>query len=897
MAISLPYSPPKLCIFQDFEAVLAAGVNPLFPVIVGPSYALHRYSEEDEQEKLGVYDRTIQTDYAWPGHVAGGVIDLVSARIINQDALLNYYTTPAANANLESDDSNRLVMTEIVKTNAAGVRDAAFGTRDVQAGDIVRITGGGGFLIETVVINCAADVIAGTTDPAPSRVVGFGDTTLGDTETIAPPTAYTVTYEATLYDGLADGYPQDTYSIRVLVLGSAGVGLLNGTQLLVTSTGGDTNTITLSDANYDVGDSRYEVPLGTRGAVLNIADAGGGSVNVADTWEVVIAQNYTEIDVTNALEFKATGPYTGALNTQYIITVTAGGTLGTDDVTLTFSTTNGQDTSGTINATAASFTGPSEDFAFGNRGMFLTLFDTLQMNTGDIIVFDVEAASEGEIHTLVLRDAVNTTAVDTLSVEFFVETTFEVSDLFYDLTQDLISVYANMTTTSDLLGTAGQVFDVYDGCLFADYRELRTVGANILGTVEQQSGVDAALGPAVATNPLACGVYEALTISNGVSCYYLAIESDDDDGYIRALEVLTTNEAVYSLVPLTDSEVVKRAFATHVNERSNDCNNMWRITWLANHTLPVSPIYGHEADLLATVADFPPSGARQVVSAGALFATNGVLPGDILRINYDFTDPDNPTYDEYVIDAVNEDDLLLLTPLPAPIAVAIKIEIHRNLTNTEYACELAAYSTSYDDRRVRSVWADGYVDADGNSKDLVYLCAYLAGARAGAAPHAPLSLVTLPGVFIEEQVIFSNDDLDIVAAGGTWIVIKDFNGRVYTRHQLTTRANPADLQQREDSITTNLDHISREFLENTRDLYGQGNVSPEMIALISARIKNISLEISARSYSAIIGPQLLDIEIQKLQVNEVNQDTIDVELIPVLPVPLNTLNIRFIVGG
>jgi hypothetical protein len=894
MANLLPYSPPKLCIFQDFEAVLAGGVQPLFPVIVGPSYALHRYTEEDEQAELGVYDRTQQTDYAWPDKVAGGVIDLVSAFVINENALMKYFTTPTP-ANLESDNGNRVVLDEIIATNAAGNRDAAFGTRDVQAGDIVRITGPGGFLIETVIIGVAADVVPGTLDPDMTRIEGFGDTTAGATENVTPPTKYTTSYEFAAYDGLEDGYPSETYTIRVITIGTTGTGQLNGTVLKVTSPSGDTNDITLSDGNYDGGDSRYEVPLGTRGAILNIEDSGGGTVAVEDTWEVVISQNYTEIDVAVPAEIEMTGPYTGSANTQYILTVTKGGTLGTDDLVIAFQTSNGQDTTGNIQVLASAFGGPSADFAFGNNGMFVTLFNTLQMNTGDIIVFDVEAESEGEIHTMILRDSVDALVADDLTVDIFVQVTFEVDALFYDLTQDLISIYANMTKTDDLLGTE-QVFDIYDGKVFVDYRELRTVGANILGAVATQSGVDPALGPPVATNPLACGVYEALTLSNGVACFYLAIESDDDSGYLKALEVLTRNEAVYSLVPMTQDETVKRAFAAHVEAQSNNCNNRWRITWLANHCLPTTDIYGTETEVLATVEDYPPSGARQVVSVGALFETNGVKPGDLLRINFDYSDPANVTYDEYIIDAVNEDDLLLLSPLPAPILVAMKIEIWRNQTNFEYACKLAAYATSYDSRRVRSVWADGYVDEDGNPKDLVYLAAYLAGARAGAAPHAPLSLVTLPGVFLDEQVLFSDIDQDIVGAGGNWIVIKDFTGRVYTRHQLTTVANPSDLLKREDSLTTNLDHISREFLEETRDLYGQGNVSPEMIALISARIKNTSLGISARPYNAKIGPQLLDTEIIKLQVNEVNQDTIDVELALDLPVPLNTLNIRFTVS-
>jgi hypothetical protein len=169
----------------------------------------------------------------------------------------------------------------------------------------------------------------------------------------------------------------------------------------------------------------------------------------------------------------------------------------------------------------------------------------------------------------------------------------------------------------------------------------------------------------------------------------------------------------------------------------------------------------------------------------------------------------------------------------------------------------------------------------------------LAGQRSGVPPHAPLSQVDIAGVFMSPQQNFSRSQLNTIASGGNWIVVKDpTTGRIFTRHQVSTEINPDNLIEREQSITTNVDHISRDFKSNTQDLFGQGNVSPEMLALIRQRTNSVIEEISNRPYTAKIGPQLLGAEIITLRVDELLRDTVLLEIKPNLPIPLNNLIIR-----
>jgi hypothetical protein len=914
----MPYREPKLQIFQDFEAALAGGVQPLHACYIGPNFALHRFSEDAEKAKMGTYDESLpSTVFAWPDHVAGGDIDLASAKIINEDTYVRYYQQDI-DGQLTVDGNNRLNSTlgsvptsTIFKTNAAALRDAAFGTRDVQVGDTARLTylNPDTSMIEqftTLIAGFEADVVAGTTTPTLNRVIGFGDTSVSATESVAnpAPTAYTVTYDASAYDGLADGYPLDTYTIRVLAIGAgAASDELDGTVLEISSDGGEAPVqVTLGTLNDIVPAGGppgvYTVPLGTRGATFDINDAGSGTVSLNDYWQVTVAMTYTEIDVAAPAEITVGGPYTGAINTQYILTVTQGGEVDTDEITLSFSTNNGADISGTISVPAS--TGASLTIPFGNLGMDITVFATTQYNTGDVITFDVTGESDGPIYTLIFRDNIPLDSGVDIDLELGTIETIEMSPLYYTLTQNDITVLGGATHSSDILGSASDL-DIFGGSLFADYREQRTDDCDQLGFIDSISAIVDTLGPISELNPLAKAVNHGLENSAGVGAYYIAVCADTLAGYSAALEVTTENDAVYSMVPLTHDQEIKDLIAAHVVERSSAINNQWRIAWVTNDAPEIKEIYTElsaATDILATVSELSPSQYRQVDAAGALFLTNDVEPGDTMRINFS-TDPITGvvSYDEFVVDRVeSETQLIILGTLPAAITVPIKIEIWRDQSNIEFAQSLSEDSAQYNSRRVYNVWADNPVESDGSSMDMIYVASALAGQRSGVAPHAPLSNVNVAGILLDPVQGFGRTNYNTIASGGVWLVTKDFEANVFTRHQISTFTNPDDLEQREQSVTTNLDDISRTFFNNTKDLYGQGNVSPAMVELIGQRVDSLISQISNRPYPAKIGPQMLDAEVISLQVDNVLRDTINVEIDPALPVPLNVLNIRFTIN-
>jgi len=713
------------------------------------------------------------------------------------------------------------------------------------------------------------------------------------------PTKYAIAYDPADYNGLPDGYPQDVYTIQVLAIGTTGAGGLDGTRFRITSAGNDVSAeLTLgTDVPWD--GAKYPVPLGARGAYMNVTD-GGGAVDLNDLWQVEIGQDY---DYPGISGMPAGVPaYSGDKNTKYIITIIEGGCLNTaavagGDVRIFYRTSNGADIEGYLTIPVVDFdSAPYVSYPIGVRNMQLTFYKGTFWNTGNQFSFCMQGQAEGPYHTLVLQDPVPTTTATSLSLEMMMLSTLEFPKDFYTATQDQITILGSAEVWSDILGVE-KLMTIFDGQLYADYREMRTDNANHLGIISTVTENEEVLGPAVADNPLAKAVYHALENSGGVAVYYMMVASNDVTGYTAALDVLTENDEIYGLVPLTDDEDVKELFRVHVLERSNDINNQWRIAWVGNTELRVAPVYVEKsggADIEATVSEYPAGMYKKLNASGTLFITNRVEAGDTVRINYRLDPDGNTIWDEYTVDRVDtEEQIILVEDVGAPISVAIKIEIWRMRTKYEYAEALASYCTKFNTRRVSVVWADNPVEDDGSTMPLYYLCAALSGQRSGVPPHAPLSQVDLLGIALDPQIQFSRDELNIIASGGVWIVNKDFSGRVYTRHQVTSVNNPDDFLQREQSKTTNLDHISRSFYAVTKDLFGQGNISPDMLALIKQRLIDEIEEITNRPYSARIGPQMLGATILKVEQDPVLRDTVVVQINPGLPDPLNNLPITF----
>lgn len=916
-------------VYQEFVPQIAGNTLPLHACVLAPQYGLHRYTEEDEKALLGAYIRATGSSFtSWPDKTAGSTVDTASASVEVEDGVLQYHNfllTGGAGDGLTANGGNKLRSSAFVfKTGNGSARSGAYGTRDVALGDFVRVTYGATTL-DTKVSGFEAEVDA--------AVTGAVAAASGNQAAVAAPAAvvtehiasgeYAVTASAAAYDGLEDGDVDEVYTATVIstdgtiknttvsivsasgsddvaavALSASGVATACGTRgatftltatpALASSSSSSSSSSSHSSSSSDSSESSSSMSESSLSSSSSSGSSSSSSPSSessnidrqlvdGDYWEVAVSQQY-------ALPAPVSGgTYTGTRNTTYLVTVTSGGTIGTDSVKFRPTTSNGYDGGAefAINAAGAR--------SIGNYGVTLTFNAAEQYVKGDIFTVAVTAAAAGAYKTLVVADKLTGCLATTpITTVLGLYDTFVLEDSHWSATADLITVAANATHTAAYLGTS-DTFNLLAGDLYMDYRELLADNTTTAGSLTSLSDVADTLGPVHPDNPLAMMVYAALMGSDGTAVYYIGTAGDTALAYSEALEHLTEVADVYSLVPYNTSRTVATLIEAHVDELSAPDRAMFRIMWRGLDIARLTAVYAALADgseILATVS------SKQLLATSAKFITAGVSAGDLVRISYQQDGQGNTTYDTYVVDAVvAEDELTLLSGPAVPITVAIKTEIWRNASLTQYAANISAEAVFHDNRRVTAVWAEPITLLGHAGLSNAYLAALLAGERSAGAPHQPMSLVQVPYVDITVSANFGTTLLDSMAGNGVWLVVKDIDGTIYTRHQVTT--DPTDVFTREQTITTNLDHVSRDYKTAVSDLYGRGNVSQPMLRLIEGRIDKTTSSIQSRTYSDIIGPQMESLTITRLEADAVLRDQVWLEMDIVLPVPMNHLVLKF----
>lgn len=881
----MAYTPPSLYVEQELVSVPDANSLPLHACILAPRYGLHRYSVEEEQALLGAYDPDNGNSYtSWPDRVAGSTIDLASSILKIQDAALQYFNdtvvSDGGTDGLLTSGGNRVrIAGTVFKTANGSNRSAAFGTRDVALGDYVKVVWGGSNTIITKVAGLVADIVDMTIGATAAAVGNAPNTDGADTGHAGLPvgwTSVTVTADATGFKGEKYGHTEEVYTLTVT---AAPTGKFDGgVTFAVTAQNGDDNGTLIIGA----GDDATPVDLGAYGAKLtfdwdNVGDPETVAVN--DQFVVTIDTAYS--DVSGNLE--AAGDYVGVTDTTYVVEVVEGGVVGTDTPKIKAITINGTDAMATTAVTEA-----AANF-IGTLGVTL-YFDTGdQLVKGDKFTIAVTAAGEGPVSTLVLAAALTGALdTDTLDVTLGLYDTIDLGASYWTAAANLITIAAAAQYTGIYLGVT-QNFNVLEGDAYIEYRELLSTGANVMNSLDNLEDVEDTLGPAVEDNPLSLMVYSALSAGNGTAVYYIQVATDDLAGYQNAAGVQDFRLEPYTLVPHSTDEAICDAIYASVLEASSPEKALFRIMMRGADVAQTSEFYtedGVGGDLLATLI------GTTLTCANGEFITQGIRPGDTIHINYQ---PDNKggiTYDTYVVDSVTTETELEVTEAPAvDLTIAVKAEVWRTLTGSEYADAVGAIATHYTDRRVCVIWSDKLTIAGQSGISKAFLAAYIAGLRAAVAPHQPLSNYPLNGVDLEDTLQLTGSQLNAMAENGVWIMYEDNSGVTLSRHQLTT--DMQDVRHRENSVTTNADSIVRDMRDAVSDLYGRGNVSEGMLSLIKTRVLSVSGGISARPYSPQLGPQIQSITIERLQPDPVNLDRIIAEISLNLPEPLNDLRLKF----
>jgi len=911
----MEYVIPQLRIFQQLEEVDTSGTGVRRAVVIGPNFDVKKYEGATAAAKallnLGAYAQGVAESYTWPDRPAGGIVDTGWTKLFVENAWLKYWSSPSSLTIPATGDANRVTGSFNFVSFSSYDRDATFINRDVKVGDGVRISGTGtdaqAYDIETRITGFENNVIASTVGTSAAYAGNQANTTAAASESQIDgyDNAVEALADEASYDGRADGYVEETYVVEV-IQGGAG----SGARLRVTSASGTDNQSSVVPSAFGtptaIGSRGLEVTWDISGTTpLPSDDIEDEEFVVGQTWEFTVSQDYT------IPAHSEGGTYTGPSDTTYIVEVLTGGDLtsgvASERPRIVVSTSTGIDLGGPYTVA----TGVAQ--ALGAYGVTIT-FTGSSLVAGDRFSIAVTAEADGAVQTITMADAMPDELLgQSVAVDLYIRDDYEITERRIDGTSDLhftqtateISVVDDVeiydSTWTDVSGEL-EALPLYKGDLYVQYRALsQTYGSRL--TLFGVDDIPADVSP---DDPFFYGLYKALTNSNGTEVFGVSVQTNDVAGYRVALGKIGEEIEAYAIVPMTKDSAVRAAVIAHVNAYSTPEVGRWRRGIFNSNAEDTVGVYtnsdsytGGEDALLATIADDPSTSGTQytkVYVTGGEFLTAGVLAGDILRVNYTVDAFGDPTYEEYTVDrVVSEDTLLLVSGPAADIPIASKIEIWRELDLDTVAENFGMLSSSIGNRKFIHLWPD-YVTADGGQVvDGFYLCAAIAGFRSGVESNRPMTNVEITGFEDVPRSVeyFDDGQLNIMAAAGTWIVTKDENsGRIYTRHQLTT-GDYNDINQREDSVTTNLDAISYELLNEFDSLIGTSNISPGLLDILRQRLVKKSDEFLEYSDN-LVGPRALSVNIAELRQHTVLQDRIVARLEIEQPKPFNNMDLTIV---
>ena len=913
----MAYILPQVKVFQEFEAAAVGVDQPMNAFVFGPNYHLFRYSEASEKAliNIGTYVPATGITAVWPNRPAGSVVDQSWTRVFIDDARLEYfidYAGSGASIVALEDYTNRIYSSTLkFATYGSDARSSEFRERDVQVGDGVSVRGtacGVDFELKTKVRSLINDIVAsiiGTPEveaantPAVPVLVSDINQTAGDTGTVL------FAEDASLYDGIADGDIIESYFLAVTVAGEFGTA-----QLRVTTSSGNDQPV-----DPIIPTDGVAVAVGARGLTTTFSASGSATpFETGQIFRVDINQAWTQPVITA----DPTASYTGSADGTYIIEVTTGAVWADGPRVLVRST-------GTLDSSGP-YTVADDTYVTLPTGVKFKFSTSTGLTKGDMYYIEVTAATIGAIHTLELTNSLPpealgicsdsaTEAIPELTVSLSIIKDIEVpeatlagiANFTQSATQIILAsgITAKDTTWYDDNGVLLDM-DVIDGTTFTQYRSTNISYTAVVGSVTSVSEVEALLGPAVSDNPLALGVYKAVQNSNSSDVMFMATSDESLAAYSVVLEAIYDRKDVYGLIPLTHVKNIQDAVLAHCLEASTADRGRWRVMWagavVAEETV-ISQLDSSGDILFGTILDDPDTTGTQYTILKcdeATFITDGAVAGNIVRALY-YTDPVTGAarYSEYVVDAViTEEEIRLVSGPDNPVSVPSRFEIWKTNTNDDVAQQVISLAGSFSNRRARVVFPDR-ISNGGTTYDSMYLCCSLAGLRSGVQPHQGLTNVEIVGY---DNVSRTTDWLggrllNLMAENGVWIVTEDTTGTIYSRHQLTT--DPTDINSREDSMVSNFDNISYQFLNffvNSRYI-GRRNITDRLIAQLGTDFDGLVNSIQYESDTEALGPQIIGAEIITLERHPTLLDHVIATVRVDMPEPFNNFNITLIAAA
>lgn len=476
------------------------------------------------------------------------------------------------------------------------------------------------------------------------------------------------------------------------------------------------------------------------------------------------------------------------------------------------------------------------------------------------------------------------------------------------ITESLITIADPSLLTATI---SGNVYPIFSGNVVANYRALRAYLAGDFTDITSMTDARSILGDVHQDNPLSTAC--SIVFSNAtVPFKVLPVATDDAVGYLAALDLLTTNESVYVLVPLTQDEATVSAFAAHCTAMSTPAKSKWRICY-ANTAMPSNKIIvdrnagtidpGMPASVGVTATNYVKD-----MATGA-FATSVVVAGDFIDIYaptvgsalgaylYSFKVKSvlNDTVCEVYSDSYTDNgtayEISVVPTNVVAVESAVNYQVNRVLTTQGIADEMVSIAKSYSNKRLRLVQPDTIM-LNINSTDYVlpgyYLCVAYGAMRSGNPPHQGLTTMGIGGVsrIFRSNKYFKDSQLDEMAGGGVfWVVQDNASSLPYCIYQTTT--DTTQLETIEDSIVSTIDYASKFYKDNLKAVLGKFNVNTISIKYVTAVIKDVTDQMLRMTYP-YIGPILVSGTLKSVTTSA---DTIIPTVTISVPFPVNDVDL------
>ena len=407
-------------------------------------------------------------------------------------------------------------------------------------------------------------------------------------------------------------------------------------------------------------------------------------------------------------------------------------------------------------------------------------------------------------------------------------------------------------------------------------------------SVSSDSDVIEKLGAISPDNPLAYAAHVMLLNCSSVAIRFIAVESDDYEGYAKALDRASVTTDVYAFCPLTEDRTIIDAVVAHCKNMSTAEEKSWRIAFFSMPTEGETDVTPTDADgvaLKCTVKD------NVLTCTGATFSTT-VRSGDSVTVVNS-----TGTAIATTVDVVQSNTTLKLVDNVASATTASAFTITHKLGQAEYVAAIAATSEGFKDRRAYNVFPNRLRNSDGEYVSGMYGAAAVCALACSVAPQQPITNVEIKG-FTDLPDVYSKynkEELNTIAAGGTLILMQDkIGGSVYVRHQISTAYSDGNLNTTELSLTKNLDSISYYFANRFAPYIGRYNVTDDLLTeLKGVLLDGLTYLETSTETNRLVGPQVLadGTEITSVYRSD-EKDKVYADVALSLPAPFNNFDLR-----